>query len=117
MLTSPMAEPRWRPRRRLDGRLRLWRTCTRRGRRDEPNGTHHDDKRRTTTAGDEEDGSGGSVGGGGGAPVTGDDGERAAELLYPLEHLLATAASGGDGGDGATSDERARDLGQTVEDD
>nr|BAD35204.1 hypothetical protein [Oryza sativa Japonica Group]BAD35307.1 hypothetical protein [Oryza sativa Japonica Group] len=53
MMTSTMAGPRWRPRRRLDGRLRLWRTCTRRGRRDEPNGTHPRTKRRTTTAGDD----------------------------------------------------------------
>src|SRR5512141_529488 len=53
MMTSSMAGPRWRPRRRLDGRLRLWRTRTRRGRRDEPNGTHPRTKRRTTTAGDE----------------------------------------------------------------
>ncbi len=136
-MTSSMAGPGWRPRRRLDGRLRLWRTCTRRGRRDEPNGTHHDDKRRTMTAGDEDDGGGGSVGGGGGAPVTGDDGERAAEVPHLRAHLTAARGSDGNGGiDGATSPkvgrrrrrvgwcgggatrhERPRERGQTKEED
>ncbi len=36
-----------------------------------------------------------------GAPVVGGKRGGAAELLHPLAHLLATAASGGDGGDGA----------------
>jgi Domain of unknown function (DUF834). len=69
--------------------------------------------------------------------VTCGEGGRAAELLHPLAHLLATAASGGDGGDGAatmpktaggggelgargggaTGHGRGRERGQTKEDD
>jgi Domain of unknown function (DUF834). len=89
------------------------------------------------TAGDEEDGGGGSVGGDGGAPVTGDDGERAAEVPHLRAHLTAARGSDGDGGidgatalktaggggelnacgGGATVHERARERGQTKEGD
>ncbi len=43
------------------------------------------------------------VDGGGGAPVVGGERGRATELLHPVAHLLATAASGGDGGEGAAT--------------
>jgi hypothetical protein len=89
------------------------------------------------TTGDEEDGGGGSVGGGGGALVTGDSGERAAEVPHLRAQLTAARGSGGDGGiDGATSPkvgrrrrrakrrrrratrhERPRERGQTKEED
>nr|BAC82929.1 hypothetical protein [Oryza sativa Japonica Group]BAD31958.1 hypothetical protein [Oryza sativa Japonica Group] len=94
MMTSSMAGPRWRPRRRLDGRLRLWRTRTRRGRRDEPNGTHPRTKRRTTTAGDDD--------GGGGATRM---------------ELGRRRRRGGARGGGAMRHGRPRERGQTKEED
>nr|ABA97769.1 hypothetical protein LOC_Os12g19680 [Oryza sativa Japonica Group] len=72
-----------------------------------------------------------------GTPVVGGEGERAAEIPLTTAHLTAATASGGDGGDGATTTpktaggggelgalgggatghRRARERGQTEEDD
>ncbi len=75
------------------------------------------------------------VSGDGGAPMVGDENGGAAELLHTTAHLTAVAATKGDGGDGgatrlktaggggglrarggdATGHGRARERGQTVE--
>jgi hypothetical protein len=44
-----------------------------------------------------------SVGGGDGTPVTGDSGERAAELAHTSAHLTAMTATGDDDGDGGAA--------------
>nr|AAX95050.1 retrotransposon protein, putative, unclassified [Oryza sativa Japonica Group]ABA91979.1 retrotransposon protein, putative, unclassified [Oryza sativa Japonica Group] len=68
----------------------------------EPN----DERRRPATG---SSGGAASVDGGDGAPVTGDSGERAAELhLAPANPTVVTATGGDDGGDGAARMELGR---------
>nr|BAI39795.1 hypothetical protein [Oryza sativa Indica Group] len=132
-----MAGPGWRPRRRLDGRLQKWRTCTRGERRDEPNGTHPRAKRRPTVADDERAAAVVRLTGGDGAPTAGGEGGGATGLPHPLAKTKAATASDGDGGGGgaarmelgrrrrglggdggeAAGHGMAREMGQTKEED
>jgi Domain of unknown function (DUF834). len=94
----------------------------------------NDNRRRPATT---QEAAAARLNGGDGSPVAGGEEGRAAGLPHSTAHLLAAAASGGDGGGGAaarlekaggggelnthggdaTAHERAREMGQTKEDD